>query len=488
MSDNTINLDDVGNYWDIDNGIFQVKGKNDSSYALRITSNNEISINGALISDGTLEIKNLGNQTDIVNNDPNYGNFTRITGEYIQTCKLESPNGKNYWNLNTGEFCISDGNKKVIYNDVSGFHIDASYITVGELNPNIIGDGITLDKVTGISSISGDNRDNWVLNLANGSITIGDIDASQIKGTQKISTNRIDATDVVSKQAYASGVNSVGLTAVVQLESSEISADQIDSGTVIVNGAKTGWKLAEESEEESTHEEATYALATDGVESEQAISDGEEDEEDIEEPDDIEPEVKEWTWETDTTPIAKKGGLLILDDNNNIIGKWDSDGIYATKGSFASGGYGSGTLFYTKDNQDGTYLEFNSSIKLHYKTANDQYAETDLIYTDNYWGDLCIGSPNGDIYIMANTYLGCYDKNDIGDDNDLYGIDDIGVYCKKTGTSDATRTLKYDETGERHSGKTDEVMIEVDKDGNITTDTRLHFVNGILVEIGYLPK
>lgn len=457
----SVNLDTVNNYWDLDNGIFQVKGKEDSSYALRVTEDNEVFVNGSIIADGTLSIQNLGDDTDVVHS----GNFTRIVNGAITTQKLEY-NSYNYWNLQTGAIRIGGTRAAISNTGTAGLTINADSITVGTLKSNFIADGITFDKFTGLNVSSGSG---WSIDFNKGKITVGNISANNIVGTDKISTIHINAEEVVSDELFVRRISAENLTGVQVNVTDTLDAGNIISGVLTVNASYTGWRpvgVDINGFNGNTYEEPETPVGED---------------EDIEIPDYYDPDIEEVEWETYTVPLGgKQGGLIIYDSNGNTIGKWDSDGIYATKGYFRYGGYGTGSIFYTTNDQYGSYLGFDDYISLYYydKKTLTQFA---LIMSSEY--DLEINSPNN-TFLLGNTYLGYFDNDNVKETDD-YGIAEIGVNCKTSGTGTSKR-LVYNDSGARYLAYTGDVEVEVDEDGDIITDTKLHFVNGLLMYVGDL--
>lgn len=457
----SVDFSTVNNYWNLNTGEFQIKGENDAAYALRVYENGKIYINGDIIADGSLTISNLGADTDIVYGNVESGNITKIVGGAIKTQKLEYDE-YNYWDLSTGDFVISSKTKRAIYNDIDGLHIDADNITVGTLKSNFIADGITFDKFNGLSV----KNDKWKIDFSKktgGTITIGDISSNSIKsGT--LSADRINADEVVADQAFVNYLNANKLTG-VQVETGEFNASKITSGTLRVNGLYTGWK-PKGTNITNSGDEVDDPGTTVG--------------DDDDDTDYFDPEVKEVEWETYAVPLSEHGGLEIYDTSDKLIGKWDSDGIYATKGYFRYGGSGIGSMFYSTKDQYGYYMLFDSAISI-LREENNTLTQFGLIYMNS--EGFSIDSPDN-TFLLGNTYLGYFDNDNVNEEDD-YGVAEIGVYCKTTGSGTYKRLI-YDDNGRKYNGVTTEITIEVDDDGNITNDTQLHFVNGILVHVGDL--
>lgn len=108
-----------------------------------------------------------------------------LTANVIKAGRLASvANTANFWDLVSGDFSLKSAGATtgIVYQNGT-LTIDASNITAGTLNADRIGaNSIAVTKLTGtISKTSTGGTTAWVIDLDNGSLTLGDINANNIK-------------------------------------------------------------------------------------------------------------------------------------------------------------------------------------------------------------------------------------------------------------------------------------------------------------------
>lgn len=107
--------------------------------------------------------------------------------------------------------------------------IVADFITTGKLNANVIeANSIGVGKLTG--TISGGLNNTWVLDLTNGTLTIGNISASNIT-TGTMSADRIYGGTINGDNVTVTNLSASSIT------SGTLSADRISGGTLKLGGA-----------------------------------------------------------------------------------------------------------------------------------------------------------------------------------------------------------------------------------------------------------
>lgn len=158
-------------------------------------------------------------------------------------------NQNNFWNMETGEFSLkSDGASDGISYKNGVLTINASDILAGTLSANrIAANSIAVSKLTG--RISGGVGNSWVLDLDNGTLTIGNISANNIT-TGTLSADRISGGTI-----NGNNVN------VINLKAKSISGPDTNP----VSGTFTAYRYVEQGGleiEESCSIEITNGIIT----------------------------------------------------------------------------------------------------------------------------------------------------------------------------------------------------------------------------------
>lgn len=125
-----------------------------------------------------------------------------LTANVIKAGRLASvANTANFWDMVSGEFSLKSAGATtgIVYQNGT-LTIDASSITTGTLSADRIGaNTINVSKLTGsISKTSTGGTTPWVIDLANGTLTLGDINAANIKAGTISSTDGNTSWDLAT--------------------------------------------------------------------------------------------------------------------------------------------------------------------------------------------------------------------------------------------------------------------------------------------------
>ena len=147
----------------------------------------------------------------------------KLTGSISKT---DTGTGMSAWSIN-----LTDGTMTI--GSINADKIKAGTISADRIGANSIGVG----KLTGSISKTdtGSSMDSWEINLTNGTMTIGSINANKIKaGT--ISSARLDSDVITTSNLSAQSINGSQITAgtikAEKIEAGTITATQIQNGTI----------------------------------------------------------------------------------------------------------------------------------------------------------------------------------------------------------------------------------------------------------------
>lgn len=175
----------------------------------------------------------------------------QLLASLIKVGVLRPANGNqdNFWNMDTGDFSLkSDGASDGITYKNGVLTINASDILAGTLSANrIAANSIAVSKLTG--RISGGVGNSWVLDLDNGTLTIGNISANKI------------TTGTLSADRISGGTINGNNVSVINLKAESISGPDTDP----VSGTFTAYRYVEQDGleiEESCSIEITNGIIT----------------------------------------------------------------------------------------------------------------------------------------------------------------------------------------------------------------------------------
>lgn len=177
-----------------------------------------------------------------------------INATYLATGILTDKDGKNYWNLETGEFKLS-ANAQIIDIGEDGSTIERSLSTL-VVTINAI-DGLMVTDDTGTTKIKGSSIETATLKVSAANVT-GTLTASQINTTNlkvaaanitgTLTASQINATNLKVAAANITGTLSIGqlpssvattssVTTITNnaISTANIKANQITSGTIVAS-------------------------------------------------------------------------------------------------------------------------------------------------------------------------------------------------------------------------------------------------------------